>query len=55
MTSNDIAKLCFKLLAVYFVMQLFVQAQNIGKYFIYRRVREGERGTLLTMFTSQMS
>jgi len=35
MTSNDIAKLCFKLLAVYFVMQLFYQAENIGKYFLY--------------------
>ena len=35
MTSNDIAKLCFKLLAVYFVMQLFYQAENIGKYLIY--------------------
>jgi len=35
MTSNDIAKLCFKLLAVYFVMQFIYQAENIGKYFIY--------------------
>lgn len=35
MTKNDIANLCFKLLAVYFVMQLFYQAENIGKYLIY--------------------
>jgi hypothetical protein len=35
MTSNDIAKLCFKLLAVYFVMQLFYQAENIVNYLLY--------------------
>jgi hypothetical protein len=35
MTKNDIAKLCFKLLAVYFVMQLFYQTENIGKYLLY--------------------
>jgi len=36
MTSNDIAKLCFKLLAVYFVMQLFYQAENIVTYLLYK-------------------
>jgi Zn-dependent protease with chaperone function len=35
MTSNDIAKLSFKLLAVYFVMQLFTQSENIGRYLLY--------------------
>jgi len=35
MTSNDIAKLCFKLLAVYFVIQLFYQAENIVNYLLY--------------------
>jgi len=35
MTSNDIAKLCFKLLAVYLVIQLFYQAENIVTYLLY--------------------
>jgi hypothetical protein len=35
MTKNDIAKLCFKLLAIYFVMQIFYQCENIFAYLFY--------------------
>jgi hypothetical protein len=35
MTSNDIAKLSFKLLAVYFIVQLFYQTQDILWYLFY--------------------
>lgn len=35
MTNNDIAKLSFKLLAVYFFMQLFYQSANIVQYLLY--------------------
>lgn len=37
MTKNDIAKLCFKLLAVYFIGQLFYQFENIGTYLLYNQ------------------
>lgn len=35
MTNNDVAKLSFKLLAVYFVMQIFYQSYNIISYLFY--------------------
>jgi hypothetical protein len=35
MTNNDIAKLSFKLLAVYFVMQIFYQSYSILTYYFY--------------------
>lgn len=35
MTKNDIAKLCFKLLAVYFVMQIFFHCENIVAYLLH--------------------
>lgn len=40
MTRNDIAKLSFKLLAVYFIMQLFYHTQDILWYLFFSDGRQ---------------
>ena len=40
MTANQVARLCFKILAIYFVMQLFYQPDNIAKYLLYRNAMQ---------------
>jgi len=40
MTANDVAKLSFKILAVYFVTTIFSQAENIVNYVFYHSEME---------------
>jgi hypothetical protein len=44
MTNNDIAKLSFKLLAVYFVMRIFYETSNILNYLYFNvKMRDFEK------------
>jgi cytochrome c biogenesis protein CcdA len=51
MTKNDIAKLCFKLLAVYFTMQIFHHFKDIIFYLFYNNEMEVyQRANFITSF-----
>ena len=41
MTANQVARLCFKILAVYYIMQLFYESDYIVKYLLYRDEMQG--------------